>query len=84
MIHAFLVNDDESQARGVPWAHAVTIDAKNLDEYDLGVITSAKMTAMSGGFFKKIIPEGETQFTGVETMRAMRSLPRSRCRRRRS
>jgi lambda family phage portal protein len=66
MIHAFLVSEDESQARGVPWAHAVTIDAKNLDEYDLGVITSAKMTAMSGGFFKKIVPDGETQFTGGE------------------
>jgi lambda family phage portal protein len=57
---------EESQVRCVPWVHAVTVDAKNIDEYDLGVITSAKMTAMSGGFFKKSENDGLPAFTGGE------------------
>jgi lambda family phage portal protein len=51
MIHAFLVNDDESQVRGVPWFHAVLLEGKNLDVYKSSVLDSCKMMAMSGGFF---------------------------------
>jgi lambda family phage portal protein len=53
MIHAFMVNDDESQVRGVTWFHSAMLDGKNLQEYDEGVITSARMTANAGGFIRR-------------------------------
>jgi lambda family phage portal protein len=72
MIHAFLVLDDETQVRGVPWFHAVLLEGKNLAVYKGGVLDSCKMMAMSGGFFTKTLedgvppPIGEEDEDGVE------------------
>lgn len=65
MSHAFLVNDDETQARGVTWFHAALLHAKDLHEYTGGVVLSARVAAYSMGFLKKAAPD-ETQFTGQE------------------
>jgi lambda family phage portal protein len=65
MIHAYLVEDEEAQVRGVTWFHAALVEGRNLHVYKGAVIDSAKMTAMSGGFFTKESPD-ETEFTGAE------------------
>jgi lambda family phage portal protein len=65
MIHAFIVTDEESQARGVTWFAAGLLEGRNHHVYKGSVIDSAKMTAMSGGFFTKDAPD-ETEFTGEE------------------
>jgi lambda family phage portal protein len=65
MIHAYLVENEESQVRGVTWFHAALLEGRNLHVYKGAVIDSAKMTAMSGGFFTKESPD-ETEFTGQE------------------
>lgn len=62
--HAFLTYDDEAQCRGVTWFHAAMPDAKNLGGYNEGVITSARATAMSMGFFEREADENE--FEGYE------------------
>jgi lambda family phage portal protein len=65
MIHAFLVQDDESQVRGVTWFHAALLDAKNLHGYKEGVIMSARLTANTFGIWEKSDPD-EVTFTGQE------------------
>lgn len=65
MIHAYLVEDEETQVRGVTWFAAVLVTGKNTHVYKGSVIDSAKMTAMSGGFFTKESPD-ETEFKGEE------------------
>jgi lambda family phage portal protein len=64
MIHAFLVNEDESQVRGVTAYAAVLLPGKNLHVFEGAVLDSAKMTAMSGGIFTKK-DDDETEFKGV-------------------
>jgi lambda family phage portal protein len=65
MIHAYLVEDEEAQVRGVTWFAAALLEGRNLHVYKGSVIDSAKMTAMSGGFFTKESPD-ETEYSGEE------------------
>lgn len=65
MIHAYLVEDEEAQVRGVTWFAAALLEGKNLHVYKGAVIDSAKMTAMAAGFLAKDSPD-ETEFTGAE------------------
>jgi lambda family phage portal protein len=53
MIHAYLVTEDESQARGLTWFHAVLLQGKSMASYVEGVVTQARMTAMSLGFIEE-------------------------------
>lgn len=52
IIHAFLPSEDEAQVRGVTWFHAAMLDAKNLQGYRDGVITSARAAACSFAVIK--------------------------------
>jgi lambda family phage portal protein len=65
MTHIFPILIDESQVRGFPVIIAALLEGKNLEGYKGGVITSARATAMTMGFFKKTSPD-ETQFEGEE------------------
>lgn len=65
MSHAFLSTEDESQARGVTWFHAALLPGKGKAKYTEGVVNSATMAAMTGGFFKKTDSD-ETMFEGEE------------------
>lgn len=65
MIHAYLVQDEEAQVRGVSWFAPVLLTGKNTHVYKSSVIDSAKMTAMAGGFFTKETPD-ETEYKGEE------------------
>jgi lambda family phage portal protein len=65
MTHAFMVNDDESQTRGVTWFAAGLLQGKDLHEYTGGVVQQARVTAHSFGFLEKENPD-ETEFTGAE------------------
>lgn len=60
IIHAFLPNEDEAQARGVTWFHAAMLDAKNLQGYRDGVITSARAAACS---FATITPPDDAELS---------------------
>ncbi len=53
MIHSFLVNDDESQVRGLTHFHAVLLQGKDLHSYCNYVINAAKMTALAAGFVSR-------------------------------
>lgn len=63
IIHAFLTYDDETQTRGVTWFHTALIDAKHLQGYKRGVITSAEVAAYNFGMLIKK-NNGETEFAG--------------------
>lgn len=65
IIHAFLITDDETQARGVTWFHTALIDAKHLGGYKEGVITSARAAAASFGMLMEQESD-ENEFTGEE------------------
>lgn len=65
MSHAFLSTEDESQTRGVTWFHAALVPGKGEASYTNGVIDSARMATMTGGFFKKTDSD-ETMFEGEE------------------
>ncbi len=58
-IHAFLCFEDESQIRGITWFHTALVDAKHLQGYKEGVITSAEAAAYNMGFFFKQADENE-------------------------
>lgn len=66
MIHSYIVTEDETQVRGVPWFHAALIEGRNLSEYKKAVQNSAKMAAMTGGFFTKKNAD-EVEYKGEET-----------------
>lgn len=63
MIHAFLITEDENQARGVTWFHAALIQGKDLHEYTTGVIQQARVAAHTLGFLKSDNPD-EVEFDG--------------------
>ena len=46
VIHGF-TPDDEDQTRGIPWAHAILIKLKMLEEYDKAELTAARDEACS-------------------------------------
>jgi len=46
IIHGF-TQEDEDQPRGVPWAHAILVKLKMLEEYDKSEITAARDEACS-------------------------------------
>lgn len=52
MIHFFMFNEDSVQTRGVTWFHAALRDAKDLDGYKVGVISSARAAAYTFGILK--------------------------------
>lgn len=49
MYHFYLFSEDEAQVRGVSWFHAALRDARDLDGYKVGVISSARAAAYSFG-----------------------------------
>lgn len=63
MTHGFMVTEDESQARGVTWFHAVLLQGKDLHEYTGGVVMQARVAAYTMGFLESE-PGDETEFTG--------------------
>ena len=65
MIHAFLVEDDEAQVRGVTWFAAVMNDARQFGGYMESVIVSSRVATMQMGFLKKDSPD-VTEFDGIE------------------
>lgn len=65
MIHAFLVHDDESQVRGITFFAAALMQGKSLASYVEGVVTQARMTAMSLGFIEEEFP-AEEEYVGQE------------------
>ena len=65
MIHSFIVNDDESQVRGLTQFHAVLLQGKDLYSFVQAVINSAKMTAMAFGMVSRKSQDG-TEYTGAE------------------
>jgi lambda family phage portal protein len=76
MIHGFLVNDDESQARGVTWFHAALLDVKNFQGYTEGVIQSARWASNTFGFLSQTVPDGtEPPYTGQEQPDGTPTLP---------
>jgi len=66
MTHAFIVTEDESQARGVPQFAAVLLSGKNFHEYTGHVIEQARVGAASLGFLEKAVAD-EVEFDGSET-----------------
>jgi lambda family phage portal protein len=65
MTHEYLVDEDESQTRGVTWFSAALLQGKDMHEYTGGVVQQARVTAHSFGFLEKESPD-ETEFTGAE------------------
>lgn len=65
MTHAFLLIDDESQARGVTWFHAALLQAKDLHEYTSGVVQQARVAAHTLGFLERSSAD-EVGFTGAD------------------
>jgi lambda family phage portal protein len=65
MTHAFLVDEDESQTRGVTWFHAALLQGKDLHEYTGGVVQQARVAAHTLGFLEKESPD-EVEFNGAE------------------
>lgn len=65
MIHSFIVNDDESQVRGLTQFHAVLLQGKDLYSFVQAVINSAKMTAMAFGLVSRKSTDG-IEYTGAE------------------
>jgi len=65
MTHAFLLIDDESQARGVTWFHAALLQAKDLHEYTSGVVQQARVAAHTLGFLERSSAD-EVEFTGAD------------------
>lgn len=65
IIHAFLTYDDETQTRGVTWFHTALIDAKHLQGYKRGVITSAEVAAYNFGMLIKK-DGGENDYGGED------------------
>lgn len=66
MTHAFIITEDESQARGVPHFAAVLLSGKNFHEYTGHVIEQARVGAASLGFLEKAVAD-EVEFDGSET-----------------
>jgi lambda family phage portal protein len=59
MIHCFVVNEDESQTRGVPWTHAAMLRLKMLAGYEEAEVIAARLEACKGVFL--IPPEGDEE-----------------------
>jgi lambda family phage portal protein len=65
MTHAFLVDEDESQTRGITWFHAALLQGKDLHEYTGGVVQSARVQSHVFGFIEDELAD-EIEFTGEE------------------
>lgn len=66
ILHVFIIEEEEAQARGVTWFMSGLLEGKNLEGYKGGVITSAKVAAMSFGFLSKKESDETEGFTGDE------------------
>lgn len=65
MIHGFLVVEDETQVRGMPWGHAALIEENDLKSYKQGVSDVARMaTHTLYNVEQDVIDGGE--YTGAE------------------
>lgn len=51
IIHAFLVLEDETQARGIPWLHASLLKLNMLDGYEEAELVGRRVGASNMGFF---------------------------------
>lgn len=57
-IHAFLLHDDPDAARGKTAFHTALRDAKDVEGYKVGVISSARAAAYSFGMLRPPVDEG--------------------------
>lgn len=64
MIHGFLIEDDETQVRGVTAFKTVLLTAKNFHGYTEGVIQSARFASNSFGFLKQTDGIDGAEYTG--------------------
>ena len=51
IIHAFLILEDETQVRGVPWLHASLMKLNMLDGYEEAELIGRRIAASNMGFF---------------------------------
>jgi len=51
IIHAFMILEDETQARGVPWLHASLLKLNMLDGYEEAELVGRRISASNMGFF---------------------------------
>lgn len=75
IIHEFLIEDDESQARGVTWFHAALLKGKSAASYEEGVIQSARFAACSFGTLENSQEIDAAQFTGEDGETGQQILP---------
>ncbi|MEO7397329.1 MAG: phage portal protein, partial [Ilumatobacteraceae bacterium] len=75
MIHAFLINDDESQVRGLTWFHAGLLGGKSLYSYVEAVVTQARMTSMSLGIIEEDSELIDIDTGGLENDEGRERLP---------
>lgn len=72
IIHAFLILEDETQARGVPWLHASLMKLNMLDGYEEAELVGRRIGASNMGFFTQPIdedaPEGEEDFDLIDEL----------------
>lgn len=66
MIHGFLIEDDETQVRGVTAFKTVLLTAKNFHGYTEGVIQSARFASNSFGFLKQTDGVDGAEYTGED------------------
>lgn len=61
-IHAFVVLEDDSQARGIPNPHTAALSLKVLDDYEYAELTGAYVDACNLPYL--IPPDGDEEFGG--------------------
>ena len=66
MIHGFLVTEDETQVRGLPWGHAALIEENDLKSYKRGVSDVARMATHNLYNVEQELADGE-EYTGEES-----------------
>lgn len=64
IIHTFIVDEDEEQARGVPWLAASMLRLKMFDGFEEAELVGKRVEACNMGFF--IPPEADTQTTAED------------------
>ena len=74
MIHGFIVTEDETQVRGIPWGHAALIEENDLKSYKTGVSDVARMATHTLYNIEQEIVDGEV-YTGDEDDEGNATLP---------
>ncbi|HEY8562801.1 MAG TPA: phage portal protein [Pyrinomonadaceae bacterium] len=65
ILHKFLIEEDEDQARGIPWLHAAMIRFKHFEGYEEAEIIGKRAEACQMAFI--VPPEDTTQQTTAES-----------------